>query len=47
MEAMKLVASGKFAEKRIGYLALMILLDETTKVRHITARGSTLWRANG
>ena len=32
MEAVKLIASPKFAEKRIGYLGLMILLDERQKV---------------
>ena len=29
---LKLIASNKFAEKRIGYLGLMILLDERQEV---------------
>lgn len=32
MESLKLIASHKFSEKRIGYLALMILLDERQDV---------------
>jgi len=32
MESLQLIASTKFAEKRLGYLALMILLDEQQKV---------------
>jgi len=32
MEAIRLVASSKFAEKRIGYLALMILLQENQEI---------------
>mmetsp|Transcript_12682 Transcript_12682/g.18994 ORF Transcript_12682/g.18994 Transcript_12682/m.18994 type:complete len:844 (-) Transcript_12682:147-2678(-) len=32
MEALKLIASNRFNEKRIGYLALMLLLDETHRV---------------
>eukprot|EP00808_Paulinella_micropora_P032204 g17397.t1 len=32
MESLKLIASQGFAEKRIGYLALMLLLDERQKV---------------
>jgi AP-1 complex subunit gamma-1 len=32
IECIKLLASGKFNEKRIGYLALMLLLDERQEV---------------
>jgi len=32
MEVLKLIASANFAEKRIGYLALGMLLDESTEV---------------
>merc|ERR1719433_193761 len=32
MEVLKLVAAATFPEKRIGYLALMVLLDENTEV---------------
>ena len=32
MESLKLIASPSFSEKRIGYLALMILLDENQQV---------------
>jgi AP-1 complex subunit gamma-1 len=32
METMKLVSAGNFAEKRMGYLALQLLMDETHEV---------------
>lgn len=32
MEVLKLIAAGSFSEKRVGYLALSVLLDETTEV---------------
>ena len=38
MECLKLIAGSKFLEKRIGYLGLMILLDERQEVRTPPAR---------
>jgi hypothetical protein len=38
MECLKLIAGNKFLEKRIGYLGLMILLDERQEVRIATRR---------
>ena len=32
MECLKLIAGGKFPEKRIGYLGLMLLLTEEAEV---------------
>ena len=32
MECLKLIATSKYSEKRIGYLALMLLLDEKQEV---------------
>ena len=41
MECLKLIAGSKFLEKRIGYLGLMILLDERQEVR--TPPASFVW----
>ena len=37
LECLKLIASPKFTDKRIGYLAAMLLLDERQEVQAITS----------
>ena len=36
MECLKLISSNNFPEKRIGYLGLMLLLDENQEVPAVT-----------